>query len=46
VAVEEGEAVPLAEVRRTRLADAVLKNVVDQMRSIAGDRPEAVVPPS
>jgi radical SAM superfamily enzyme YgiQ (UPF0313 family) len=46
VAVEEGEAVPLAQVRRTRLADAVLKNVVDQMRSIAGDRQEAMVPPS
>jgi radical SAM superfamily enzyme YgiQ (UPF0313 family) len=46
VAVEEGEAVPLAEVRRSRLADAVLKNVEDQMRSIAGNRQEAVVPPS
>lgn len=46
VAVEEGDAVPMAEVRRSRLADSVLKNVVDQMRSIAGDRQEAVVPPS
>jgi hypothetical protein len=46
VAVEEGEAVPMAEVRRTRLADAVLKEVVDQMRSLVGDRQEALVPPS
>jgi len=46
VAVEDGEAVPLAEVRRTRLADSVLKNVVDQMRAVAGDLQEAVVPPS
>jgi len=46
VAVEEGEAVPMAEVRRTRLADSVLKNVVDEMRSIAGDRQGAMVPPS
>jgi radical SAM superfamily enzyme YgiQ (UPF0313 family) len=43
VAVEDGDAVPMAEIRRTRLADSVLKNVVDEMRSIAGDRAEMMV---